>query len=59
MAFVEHNITYDKLMELSKSHLALLVLDHRRSIILLNDRYSAKRRANHDKIPRRTQDRGH
>ena len=32
MPFVEKNITYEDLMRLSKSHLALLVLDHRKSI---------------------------
>ena len=32
MAFVEKNVTYKDLMKLSKSHLAFLVLDHRRSI---------------------------
>jgi hypothetical protein len=38
MPFVEKNFTYENAMELSKSHLALLVLSHRRSIVLLEER---------------------
>ena len=37
MAFVEKNVKYKDLMKLSKSHLALLVLDHRKSIIRLRE----------------------
>ena len=40
MPFVEKNFTYKNAMELSKSHLALLVLSHRRSIVLLEKRIS-------------------
>jgi len=40
MPFVEKDFRYKDAMELSKSHLALLVLSHRRSIVLLEKRIS-------------------
>ena len=40
MPFVDKKFTYKDAMGLSKSHLALLVLSHRRSIVLLENRIS-------------------
>lgn len=37
MTLVENNVTYEKLMFLSKSHLALLVLSHRQSLMAIHN----------------------
>jgi len=57
MAFAEKNVKYEDLMKLSKSHLALLILDHRKSITRIRE--PLPRPAECDMLKRKERDETH